>query len=163
MRRESLPVHHPHRMTGPGSTCQIGNLPEAFTHLAMIDEAITLDEALNRGGPPAPAQHTMAEPASAPGAMPQARAPGRPPDRRTSGRAGDLRVGGRRRSVLACRTGPAGGERSAASARRHVITWNSSTMAVSCRCGGVGGLRPVERDVRDVLVVVAPCDALRFR
>ena len=78
MRRESLPVHHPHRMTGPGSTCQIGNLPEAFTHLAMIDEAITLDEALNRSGPPALAQRTMAEPG------PRRRQPGLP--RRPRGR-----------------------------------------------------------------------------
>jgi hypothetical protein len=41
---------------------QIGNFPQAFTHRAVIDEAITLDGALNRSGPPALTQRTMAEP-----------------------------------------------------------------------------------------------------
>src|SRR5689334_2516426 len=36
-------------------------------------------------------------------------------------------------------------------------------LAISCPCGRVGALRPVERDVRDVLVVVAPGDAVGHR
>jgi hypothetical protein len=47
----------------------IGNFPQAFTCRAMIDEADTLDEALNRIGPPAPAQRTTAESASARGVV----------------------------------------------------------------------------------------------
>ena len=73
---------------------QIGNFPQAFTHLSLIDAALTLDAALDRRGPTAPRPGTVGSPrVPAPRQAPAAG--GEPDDARAAALAGSVPVSSR--------------------------------------------------------------------